>query len=272
MVRRSITADGGALIRSPNAPRAHENELERAVSYMVDQISQRFSNQVFNQLHQKTIEKFADAQIGNYAKVYLTLADRVRRKLVKQFDDDRITQLARTVLDKANRHNRADLYAKVEKRIGLSTKELTASEGLTSDINALVLETARWVQKLRDETIENYTASSLHAMTTGASLEDVMEQYKGLVEKRKNHAKFTARNQITNFNSVTTKIRAQNLGITQAVWVTSHDERVRTCHKERDGKTFDLAKGLYSSCDQKWLLPGVDYQCRCDYKLIIPED
>ena len=94
----------------------------------------------------------------------------------------------------------------------------------------------------------------------------------GLEEKRKNHAKFTARNQIGNFNSLTTKIRAQNLGITQAIWRTSRDERVRPCHKVRDGKAFDLATGLYSSCDGLSLLPGVDFQCRCDYELVIPED
>ena len=101
---------------------------------------------------------------------------------------------------------------------------------------------------------------------------EILEQFDGLVEKRKNHAKFTARNQIGNFNSLTTKIRAQNLGITQAIWRTSRDERVRPCHHARRDKVFDLDKGLYSSCDQLWLLPGVDFQCRCDYELIIPED
>jgi len=117
-----------------------------------------------------------------------------------------------------------------------------------------------------------YTANSLRAMTQGSSLAEIMEQFDGLVEKRKNHAKFTARNQIANFNSITTKLRAQNLGITRARWITSHDERVRPCHDVRNGKEFDLDKGLYSSCDGEWLLPGVDYQCRCDYELIIPAD
>lgn len=277
-MKRKITADQPTPIRSPNHPRSQESEFMRIAAYIVEQISQRFRNQVLNELHASTIDKFADnkpitdAQIGNYAKIYLTLADRVRRKLLRQFDDKRIEQLVGKVLNKANRHNRAELYAKVEKRIGLSTKELTATEGLMANINALTLETAQWVKKLRDDTLEMYTANSLHAMTTGSSLEQIMQQFDGLVEKRKNHAKFTARNQITNFNSIATKIRAQNLGITRARWITSRDERVRDSHVDRDGKEFDLDKGLYSSKDKKWLLPGVDYQCRCDYELIIPED
>jgi SPP1 gp7 family putative phage head morphogenesis protein len=271
-MKREITAARETSIKAKGSPRAQEREFERLLIYMVEQLSQRFRNQVFGELHVATVEKFADAQVGNYASVYLKLADKVRRKLLKQFDDKRIKELVETILNKVNRGNRDELYAKVEARIGLNSTELTNTEGLNADINALVLETTRWVQKLRDETLEEYTANSLRAMTQGDSLESIMKQFDGLVEKRKNHAKSTARNQIANFNSMATKIRAQNLGITRARWITSRNERVRESHKDRDGKEFDLSEGFYSSLDRKYLLPGTDYQCQCDYELIIPED
>ncbi len=272
MAKREITADKPIEIKSPPAPRAQERELSKATEFMIREMSQRFRTQVFGELNKGTIGKFADAQTGNYAAIYLRLANQVRAKLLKQFDDKRIEELVDQILGKVNKRNRDELYGKVEARIGLSTKELTATEGLSADINALTLETAQWVKKLRDDTLEMYTANSLRAMTQGLSLSEILEQFDGLVDKRKNHAKFTARNQIANFNSITTKLRAQNLGITQAIWVTSKDERVRQCHKVRDGKEFDLDKGLYSSCDGQHLLPGVDYQCRCDYRLIIPTE
>jgi SPP1 gp7 family putative phage head morphogenesis protein len=271
-MQRQITADRPIPLRAPTAPRAQERELSDAVTYMVEQMAQRFRNQVFGELHVGTVEKFADAQVGNYASVYLKLANKVTRKLLKQFDDKRIEELVAKIGKKISDRNRKELYAKVESRIGISSTELTATEGLLADLNALNLETAQWVKKLRDDTLEMYTSNSLRAMTHGESLETVMKQFDGLVEKRKDHAKSTARNQIANFNSMATKLRAQNLGITRARWITSKDERVRECHKRRDGEEFDLAKGLYSSCDGQWLLPGVDYQCRCDYELIIPED
>lgn len=271
MAKREITADRPIPVKSPNAPKAEEKQLAKMAEYMIAQMSARFRNQVFKELNQSTIEKFADAQTGNYAAVYLRLADRVRRKLLKQFDDKRIEEQVGRIMQKVNRRNRDQLYGRIENRIGLSTKELTATEGLTYQINALVLETSQWVKKLRDETLEAYTANSLRAMTHGLSLEEIMQDFDGQVEKRRNHAKFTARNQIANFNSVATKIRAQNLGLTRARWITSRDERVRPCHVKRNGKEFDLDKGLYSSCDGQHLLPGIDYQCRCDYELIIPE-
>lgn len=271
MAKRQITANKQTAIKSPQQPRSQQRELESMIDYMLRIMSTRFRNQVFKELHRSTIDKFADAQPGNYSKVFLRLADRVRRKMERQFDDKRIEKLVETVLDKANRHNRQGLYKAVEKRIGISTAELTATEGLTFQINALTLETSQWVKKLRADALEEFTANSLRAMSHGSTLEEVMSQFDGLVEKRKNHAKMVARTQIANFNSITTKIRAQNLGITRAKWITSRDERVRRCHQLRNGKEFDLDKGLYSSCDGKHLLPGVDYQCRCDYELIIPE-
>ena len=272
MAQRNISADKPIPIKAPGSPRAQERELEQMTAYMIEQISTRFRNQAIKGLQASTVEKFADAQMGNYARVFLRLANRTTRKLEKQFDNKRIDDLVNKTLGKVNTRNRSELYGKVEKAIGLSSTELTSTEGLMADVNALNLETSQWVKKLRDETLEMYTANTLAAMSQGKSLSEILEQFDGLVEKRKNHAKFTARNQIGNFNSLTTKIRAQNLGITQAIWRTSRDERVRPCHKVRDGKTFDLAEGLYSSCDGLSLLPGVDFQCRCDYELIIPED
>lgn len=272
-MKREIKAAKPTPIKAPGAPRAQERELAGASLFMIEQISQRFRNQVFKALRQSTVEKFADApgQGGNYAKAYLRMADRVRRKLLKQFDDKRIEALVATILDKVNRRNRQELYSKVEKRIGLNSTELTQTEGLMANISALNLETAQWVKKLRDETLEMYTANSLRAMTQGSSLEEIMTQFDGLVEKRKNHAKFTARNQIANFNSISTKLRAQNMGITRARWITSQDERVRGApggrypnakhsHYWADGKEFELSKGLQFQ-NGDFLLPGVDYQC-----------
>lgn len=269
MAVRKFEVDSPIALKSPKPPKAQETEFAKFITYMVEQMNQRWTNQVFGQLNQGTIEKFADAQVGNYAAIYLQLANRARRKLLRQFDDKRIEEYVRKIMGKVNARNQSQLYSLVESRIGISTLELTNTEGLTPAINALILETTQWVKTLRDETLAAYTNHSLQAMTQGQSLADVMKRFAGLTEKRTNHAKFVARNQIANFNSVTTKIRAQNLGITKARWITSHDERVRASHKDRNGKEFDLAVGLHSSIDGKMLLPGVDYQCRCTYELII---
>jgi len=272
MAKREITSDSGATIKSPNAPKAQTREMERMIAFMVAEITTRFKNNVIKKLHKSTVAKFSDAQVGNFAVILTKLAKQTNRRLLRQFDDDTIDKMVSKILNKVDARNQKELYTIVERRIGIPSKELVATEGLKANINALRMETAQWVKKLRDDTISEYTSNTLREMAIGGSLESLMSGLSAMAEKRKNHAKFTARNQISNFNAVTGKIRAQNLGITTAIWRTSEDERVRHSHVVRDGKEFDISKGLYSSTDRKTIIPGIDYQCRCYAEYIIPED
>jgi len=239
---------------------------------MVDQISKRFKNQVFDEMSKVTVEKFSDAQVGNFAVVFLKLVNRVKRKLFRQYSDDRIESLVEQTTGKINRRNQKVLYDAVEKEIGIDTRVLIKEEGLKSTINAFRIETEVWVQRLRNKTLEDFTANSLRVMSEGGSLSDVLTEFNEIVDKSKNNANMMARTQTSTFNSLLTKVRAQKLGITKAIWSTASDERVRPSHAARDGKEFDLSEGLYSSVDGKTLLPGIDFQCRCDYSLIIDEN
>lgn len=261
-------------IKAPSAPKTIERRFGEANENMIELMSRMYENQVLKALKVSTIEKFADSsdQSGNYARAFKRLSIQVKRKLLRRFSNLRIERMAKKFLEQADRQTQAKLYAAIEKKIGIPAKELAIKEGLKQTKNALILETATWMQKLRDETLELYTANTLRAMTQGTGINGVMEEFAKMKEKRKNHAKFTARNQINNFNSIMTKTRARKVGITKAVWETSEDERVRASHRERNGKEFDLNEGLYSSLDGKTLLPATDYQCRCTYILIIDDE
>jgi len=261
-----------AKVELKNPPKSIERQFAQAMEAMIRSMSSQFKNQAIKGMHKSTINKFEDAQVGNYAAVFLALSKRVNKKLIKRYDDKRIEQLAKQYLSKTNNVNRDRLYSAIGDRVGIDPKQLIAEEGLKSQTNALILETAQWAKKLRDETLDLYTANTLRVMSQGGSIEDVMSEFDGMTEKRKNHAKFTARNQIGNFNAVMGKVRAQNLGIEKGIWRTAEDERVRPCHQARNGKEFDLSKGLYSSCDGQSLLPGTDYQCRCTTEYILPTD
>jgi SPP1 gp7 family putative phage head morphogenesis protein len=290
MTKREVKVDGGGEVKAPEPMKSVERELAEAMESMVNGMARKFRSKVFGELQQSTINKFAtedngamianlkskgyefaDAQIGNFAAVYLTLADRVRRELVRKYDDKRLEKLAKDKTGKVNKRNKSEFYRRIANRIGISREELEATEGLTFQINAYQLETYQWIRKMRDETLQQWTSNTLRLMAEGKSLPEVLSQFDNMVEQRRGHAKMVARTQISTFNSLVSKTRARNLGIEKAVWVTSRDERVRPAHEARDGKEFNLADGSYSSIDGKTLLPGTDYNCRCDYKMIIPD-
>lgn len=248
-----------------------ERRFAEVNEHMVDLMSRIYQKQVLEELNVSTINKFADAtdQSGNYARAFKRLSIGVRKKLLRRFSNLRIERLAKDFLEKSDRETSEKLYKAVEARVGIPAQELVLKEAVSQTKNALILETATWMQKLRDETLELYTANTLRQMTLGKGIKDIMDEFGQMKEKRKNHAKFTARNQINNFNSIMTKTRAQKIGIKKAIWRTAEDERVRPSHAWRNGKEFNLDEGLYSSMDGKTLLPATDYQCRCTYELVI---
>lgn len=270
-MKRKITAARATPIKAPKSPRSIENELADMIDFMVSTLAKRFQNQVLGQLQVKTVEKFADAQSGNFAAILLRLSKAAQKSILKQFSNGRIDTISQQALSKLDKRAKEEFYKRVAASTGINVADLIAKEGMKSTTNALVAETAQWIKTLRDDTFQKFTNNTLFAMSQGESLDTIVEQFDGIVSERKNHAKFLARNQVQNYNSITTKIRAQNLGITKAVWETSSDERVRASHADREGKEFDLAEGLYSSIDGLYLLPGTDYNCRCTYTMIIPE-
>ena len=217
------------------------------------------------------IISFEDAQTGNFASILLRLSKAAGKSILKQFSNDRLDTISQKALGKLDKKAREEFYKRVAAKTGVNVADLIAKEGMKSTTNALVTETAQWIKTLRDDTFQKFTNNTLFAMSQGESLDTIVSQFDDVVSERKNHAKFLARNQVQNYNSITTKIRAQNLGITKAIWETAGDERVRPSHEDREGKEFDLAEGLFSDVDGLYLLPGTDYNCRCTYTMIIPE-
>lgn len=256
-------------IKSAPYPKGLERQFAAMSKTMIEAMANTFENQTFKQLGKGDVEKFSDAKTGNYAKVFLKLSKKAQRSILNRFNNARLDKLVKDMFNKVNKANQNATYAAVGPALGIDPKALKAKEALTPQFNALVAETQVWIKKLRDETLEQFQANSLRAMTMGLDIDGVIAEFDIVKSKRKNAAALTARTQIASYNGLATKLRAQNLGITQAIWVTARDERVRKCHMVRDGKIYDLDTGFYSSCDGKTLYPGTDYNCRCTSKNII---
>jgi SPP1 gp7 family putative phage head morphogenesis protein len=87
----------------------------------------------------------------------------------------------------------------------------------------------------------------------------------------KSKADLLARDQVLKLNGQLTQTRQQNAGITQYIWRTSGDERVRESHSALDGTVQAWASPPVISDDGRTGHPGDDYQCRCTADPILPE-
>lgn len=76
-------------------------------------------------------------------------------------------------------------------------------------------------------------------------------------------ARFWARQETGLLVSAYRQATYKTVGITKYKWSTSHDERVRTMHKDLDGETFEFANPPITNEKGDRNNPGEDWQCRC---------
>lgn len=83
-------------------------------------------------------------------------------------------------------------------------------------------------------------------------------------EVSESRARFIARDQVSKLNGRLTQKRQSDLGIAKYVWRTSKDSRVRSRHRDLDGKTFSWDDPpIVDEATGRKEHPGGDYQCRC---------
>jgi SPP1 gp7 family putative phage head morphogenesis protein len=119
------------------------------------------------------------------------------------------------------------------------------------------------IKSVPAQAVDRLRSRMTTGLTFGTSLRDlrgmVIEQT-GASEKRAN---VIARDQIGKLNGQLAQYRQSNAGVTQYVWRTMQDERVRPTHRERDGKTY-----RWKGSDIK---PGQEIFCRCVADPIFPD-
>lgn len=99
----------------------------------------------------------------------------------------------------------------------------------------------------------------------GLRVEDLQAKLVERGDVSESRAELIARDQTLKLNGAITEIRQTNAGVTEYVWSTSLDERVREEHAALEGQTFswDSAPDVGH--------PGEDFQCRCVAVPVIAE-
>lgn len=144
------------------------------------------------------------------------------------------------------------------KALGLSQREDPAAARLLDrwrgeQLNKITSLTQREVVKLGKLLEENDT---LHP-----------SELRGLIQERfdvtRSKADLLARDQTITLSARLSQHKMQSAGVTEYIWTTASDERVREYHKDLEGKRFRFDDPPIISPDGRRGNPGDDYQCRC---------
>jgi SPP1 gp7 family putative phage head morphogenesis protein len=106
--------------------------------------------------------------------------------------------------------------------------------------------------------------------TFGLRVEELQKLLLERAEVSVSRAELIARDQTLKTYAGVAEAQQKEAGVTQYVWSTSQDERVRENHQALEGQPFDWSNPPPAGNNGEPLAPGEDYQCRCVAIAIIP--
>jgi len=152
-------------------------------------------------------------------------------------------------------YNRRGVQRQFEAVVGV--QPVTFQAWLQNELSLFRLQNAKLTKSIPDQYLEEVGRLADQALQQGKT----PHQFADLLRKRysvtQNRARLIARDQVAKLNGQLTQLRHEEMGVTHYTWRTSKDERVRSLHRDREGKRFSWQKPPSDGH------PGVPIQCRC---------
>lgn len=156
------------------------------------------------------------------------------------------------------------------KKAGFTVK-FTMTAAANDVMQATIAEQVGLIKSIPAEYLVDVQGAVMRSVQVGrdlATLTAEIEQKYGISRRR---AATIARDQNNKATASITRVRQQELGITQAIWRHSGGGRVpRPTHVANSGKPYDIAAGWLDPAVGKRIWPGTEVNCRCVSMPIIP--
>jgi SPP1 gp7 family putative phage head morphogenesis protein len=221
------------------------------VSAMIDRIrSQIISGQRALGLKIKT---YADqVNVFNFKQWQLMKADIDRKYGAGSVEAQQKTLAA----EKATRAamSGADIQAV---RAAMSVNVLTPESGLAEELAVWEVDNVALIQSIPSEYLPQLQNRIITAVRRGENYTQLAKEIRESYKMPEWRAKLIARDQIGKLNGQLTRIRQEELGISEYFWRGMLDSRERPAHVEREGLEFSYDKPPDDGN------PGEPIQCRC---------
>lgn len=179
-------------------------------------------------------------------------------------------KLARWFATKAARRSQATLR-KILKDAGIAV-EFKMTPTVRDVFEATVAENVGLIKSIPAQYHTQVQGLVMRSVTAGrdlAALTDELEERFGVTRRR---AAFIARDQNNKATAIITRVRQQEAGITEAIWLHSHGgKEPRRTHLANSGKRYNIAEGWYDPDPkvQRHIWPGELVNCRCVAKAVV---
>ena len=175
------------------------------------------------------------------------------------------TMVNRILSLEAERHT-ATFISSARRALGIDLSAVVKQEDLAGFLQIAADRNAKLIKGLSDEMVKRTEVAVLDNLIAGNSLETLR---KTLVERlgfSESRAKLIAQDQMAKLNSEMNEYRHKQAGISEYMWTTSKDDRVRKRHKALDGNVYRYGERTGA---EDGLPPGRPIRCRCIARAVV---
>lgn len=264
-VRKTVSAKlsrGKKLKKPPRiqppdpVEREYIRELSQMVSFLKEVIDRRVTPRLERFLKEASKDRpegfRSDAWPEDLAGAFQDAEDEFYRR----YTDEEIRRLARKYGVAVETFNRRQLEKGLKRVLGI---DVFASEPwLAEQIAAFSVKNVSLINSVPEKLFTELESGIFDRFSAGTRFESLAEYISQRFQVAENSATRIARDQVGKLNGQLTGLRQTNLGVTEYIWETSKDERVRDSHREKQGKTF-----RWNDPPSDTGHPGEDINCRC---------
>lgn len=232
--------------------RQYEKELRDRIVFAEELVSQELFPRIEGLLREErqnlpTLDALSDD--------VFVIINSIKVKFAEVLKDDTLRELIRKVGLALSEHN-LEQFRKVFKR-AIGVDPFKSEPWLRSQVDNLIEQNVALIKSVEEKYFSEVQENVFRGARQGSSSELIAAEISKRGSVAVNRARLIARDQIGKFNGQLNQLRQQDVGVSEYRWRTSIDERVRSSHAEREGKTFSWNNPPSDGH------PGEPINCRC---------
>jgi SPP1 gp7 family putative phage head morphogenesis protein len=264
--------------RKPNYPMSAERELARAYLAIAQKI--RKESKPFIARLMAIYGVWFDENVRTDARMSLQdgiaeILDEYGDAITDGLDMPQIWRQVDVAAKTARRASLSDWKTMVKEALDLTVDEPFYIETTDDLITKWAYESAQKIKSYPQEYLGKIQEIIEWGYRTNQPMVNVYRRIEKATGDTRSHVKMIARDQMGTLNCMMTKYEHESMGVSNYIWVTRHDNRVRECHRQLDGKMFSwdnppamwyMTKSRGIVYTGRYCHPGEDYCCRCRAK------
>ena len=149
--------------------------------------------------------------------------------------------------------------------------EFQMTRAMNNAIASIVFENTSLIRSLPQKAFLEIEGLVMRGARTGYDAGRLTEELQKRFGVTRRRAEFISRDQMNKATEALSRVRMQELGIAEAVWIHSGTpKQPRPTHLKFNGQPFELDKGLYDADAHRYVQPGELPNCYCTKRPLIP--